>query len=174
MRRLLIRSKRRMLIASDYLERPHDEVDRAQPIAIDRARSFHVARWSLETGTSVPVAPMWTRATGRELVAIDRARFGKVSCGHGLRSQCIWHPSSQCLYPGPLLCDLLCHCHGATYNSYIDPLAHSFQHYLSLLLQTHLSIIILFVSFLGLSVLRISLLHTQCWPYQCSVYSPSL
>ena len=91
MRRLLIRSKRRVLIASDYLERalapverPHDKVDGAQPIAIDRARSFHVARWSLETGTSVPVAPVWTRATGRELVAIDRARFGKVSCGHGL------------------------------------------------------------------------------------------
>ena len=92
MRRLLIRSKRRVLIASDYLERPverpHDKVDRAQPIAIDRARSFHVARWSLETGTSVPVAPVWTRATGRELVAIDRARFGKVSCGHGLRHDC--------------------------------------------------------------------------------------
>ena len=90
MRRLLIRSKRRVLIASDYLERPverpYDKVDRAQPIAIDRARSFHVARWSLETGTSVPVEPMWTRATGRELVAIDRARFGKVSCGHGLLS----------------------------------------------------------------------------------------
>ena len=98
MRRLLIRSKRRVLIASDYLERalahgrdrrpverPHDKVDRAQPIAIARARSFHVARWSLETGTSVPVAPVWTRATGRELVAIDRARFGKVSCGHGHR-----------------------------------------------------------------------------------------
>ena len=68
------------------VERPHDKVDRAQPIAIDRARSFHVARWSLETGTSVPVAPVWTRATGRELVAIDRARFGKVSCGHGLSS----------------------------------------------------------------------------------------
>ena len=66
------------------VERPHDKGDRAQPIAIDRARSFHVARWSLETGTSVPVAPVWTRATGRELVAIDRARFGKVSCGHGL------------------------------------------------------------------------------------------
>ena len=27
---------------------------------------------------------MWTRATGRELVAIDRARFGKVSCGSGI------------------------------------------------------------------------------------------
>ena len=26
---------------------------------------------------------MWTRATGRELVAIDRAQFGKGSCGHG-------------------------------------------------------------------------------------------
>ena len=85
MRHLLTRLKRRVLIASDYLERPHDNVDRAQPIAIDRARSFHVARWSLETGTSVPVAPVWTRATRRELIAIDRARFGKVSCGHGHR-----------------------------------------------------------------------------------------
>ena len=70
--------------------RPHDKVDRAQPIAIDRALSFHVARWSLETGTSVPVAPVWTRATGRELVTIDRARFGKVSCGHGLRPIASW------------------------------------------------------------------------------------
>ena len=78
MRRLLIRSKRRVLIASDYLERPHDKVDRAQPIAIDRARPCHVARWSLETGTSVPVAPVWTRATGHELVAIDRA--GSEKC----------------------------------------------------------------------------------------------
>ena len=95
MRCLLIRSKRRVLIASDYLERAlapgppgvrasTRKVDRAQPIAIDCARSFHVARWSLETGTSVPVAPVWTRATGRELVAIDRAQFGKLSCGHGL------------------------------------------------------------------------------------------
>ena len=62
-------------------------------IAIDRARSFHVARWSLETRTSVPVAPVWTRATGRELVAIDRARFGKVSCGHGLLSRSPLEPS---------------------------------------------------------------------------------
>ena len=50
----------------------------------DRARSNHVARWSLETGTSVPVAPVWTWATGREPFAIDRDRYGKVSCGHGL------------------------------------------------------------------------------------------
>ena len=37
MRRLLIGSKRRVLIASDYLERPverpHDKVDRTRPIA---------------------------------------------------------------------------------------------------------------------------------------------
>ena len=89
MRRLLIRSKRRVLIASDYLERAlapgRASTRQSWQGATDRARSFHVARWSLETGTSVPVAPVWTRATGRELVAIDRARFGKVSCGHGLR-----------------------------------------------------------------------------------------
>ena len=83
---------RQIISSGRSVERPHDKVDRAQPIAIDRARSFHVARWSLETGTSVPVAPVWTRATGRELVTIDRARFGKVSCGHGLRLglQCVF------------------------------------------------------------------------------------
>ena len=79
---------RQIISSGRPVERPHDKVDREQPIAIDRARSFHVARWSLEIGTSVPVAPMWTRATGRELVAIDRARFGKVSCGHSLIHPC--------------------------------------------------------------------------------------
>ena len=80
MRRLLIRSNRRALIASDYLKHPHDKVDRSRTV---RARSFTVERWFLETGTSVPpVSPVWTRATGREPFAIDRERFGKVSCGH--------------------------------------------------------------------------------------------
>ena len=52
--------------------------------SIAPARSISRGGLYIETGTSVPVAPVWTRATGRELVAIDRARFGKVSCGHGL------------------------------------------------------------------------------------------
>ena len=56
MRRLLIRSKRRVLIASDYLER------------------------------ALRLLPCGHGQLGRELVAIDRARFGKVSCGHGLKS----------------------------------------------------------------------------------------
>ena len=52
-----------------------------------RARSFLVERWFLETGTSVPVSPVWTRATGREPFAIDRERFGNVSCGHTLEGR---------------------------------------------------------------------------------------
>ena len=56
----------------------------SRPDATNRARSFHVARWSLETGTSIPVTPVWTQATGREPFAIDRDQFWNVSCGHGL------------------------------------------------------------------------------------------
>ena len=60
---------------------------RSAGVKYEDARSFHVARWSLETGTSIPVSPLWTRATGRKPFAINRDRFGKVSCGHGL-TQC--------------------------------------------------------------------------------------
>ena len=68
-------------IISSAVERPHDKVDRSRTV---RARLFLVERWFLETGTSVPVSPVWTRATGREAFAIDRERFGNVSCGHDL------------------------------------------------------------------------------------------
>ena len=92
---------------------------------IDRVRSFHIARWSLETGTSVPVAPVWTRATGHELVAIDRARFGKMSCGHGL-SITTW-----CLERYGLLDDGILNWHqaysigGATHTPNLDYYIHA-------------------------------------------------
>ena len=54
-----------------------------------RARSFLVAVYSLETGTSIPVSLVGTRATGREPFAIDRKPYAKVSCGHALRDDLI-------------------------------------------------------------------------------------
>ena len=56
-----------------------------RPDATDRAHSFLVARWSLETGRSVPVSDVRTQATGREPFAINREPVANVSCGHGLR-----------------------------------------------------------------------------------------
>ena len=86
MRRLLIRSNRRVLIASDYLERGRASTRRSRPIA----------------NGSHPLVP------GREVVSRNRNecsgfsrvdmgnrprtvrdRFGKVSCGHGLSPRLI-------------------------------------------------------------------------------------
>ena len=88
MRRLLIRSKRRVLIASDYLGRalaPGRASTRQSRPDANGSRPLVPGRevGSGDTGTLVPVSPVWTRATGREPFAIDRERFGNVSCGHG-------------------------------------------------------------------------------------------
>ena len=78
-RRLLIRSKRHGLIGAAF-----SSAHLTKSTGRDRSRtllacSFPIARWSLETGRSVPVSPVWTRATGREPFAIDHDRFGNVS-----------------------------------------------------------------------------------------------
>ena len=74
MRRLLIRSKRRVLITSDYLERPHDKVDRTRPIA----------------NGSRPLIP------GREVVSRnrnERSGFSRVDTGNRprtVRKRVVW------------------------------------------------------------------------------------
>ena len=72
------RSMRRMITAGDLASGPYSSVHTTNSTGRDRsrsiARSFHVARWSLETGTSVPVAAVWTRATpGSEKCRVDTA-----------------------------------------------------------------------------------------------------
>ena len=85
--------------------------DRLQTV---RARSFHIARWSLETGTTVPVSHVWSRATstatGREPFAIDRERFGNVSCEHSISDTliCFFTLGITCLFH---VVSLSCMCH---------------------------------------------------------------
>ena len=68
-----------------------------------RARSFLVARWFLETGTSVPVSTVWTRATGREPFAIAN---GSQTCR--VDTALVSGSSSCVCHHAPLICPEHC------------------------------------------------------------------